>query len=161
MILRYLSADDYSTDASWQLAEWCLERGVDEFTIQCLGSSPSVNALTWQPFADLVGLFARPSAMRRRLTAASVAELSRPTELWEFNATTLLALRGVLREGLFDYRTSHDGWFEDPILYRNGELMLGVVTHESSAVLRLSEEEWPLFTAAGFPSHETSEWIGY
>jgi len=57
--------------------------------------------------------------------------------------------------GLFQYDPWEPAWFEDPILYRNGEMLLGVLSHEAFAVLRVSESEAEDLIDAGFPTHES------
>jgi hypothetical protein len=52
------------------------------------------------------------------------------------------------------------GWFEDPILYREGNLLMGVLSHEAFAVLRLSVLESVRLSAAGFPSHDSLLRVG-
>ena len=99
MIKRYLIPSDYSPAKSWQLVEWCMRLGANEFTIDFLSSTPSGDA-------------------------------------------------------------SQDGSFEDPILYRDGEFILGVLSHEAFAVMRLTASEAEDLEIAGFPSHESLPRIG-
>jgi hypothetical protein len=37
MTTLFLSADDLDTQQTWQLAEWCVARGADEFGITLMG----------------------------------------------------------------------------------------------------------------------------
>jgi hypothetical protein len=69
-------------------------------------------------------------------------------------------LREALPNGLLSYDPEGSGWFEDPILYREGNLLLGVLSHEAFAVLRLSVVEAMRLNAAGFPSHDSLPRVG-
>ena len=155
LIKRYLIPSDYSGAKTWQLAEWCMSLGANEFTIDFLSNNPSRAADRWEQFDELVRPLALGQATRERMSGRTADDLSRPTERWTLNETSLDALKDALREGLFQYDALQDGWFEDPILYRDGELMLGVLSHEAFAVLRLTAAESEELDAAGFPSHES------
>ncbi len=52
---------------------------------------------------------------------------------------------GILLEyfphGLLTYLPSDDAWREDPCLFRRGELMLGIISHEGEGVLRIEPRE--------------------
>jgi hypothetical protein len=61
---------------------------------------------------------------------------------------------------VFQYDPLHDAWFEDPVIYRDGQLMLGVLSHEAFAVLRLEDHELPQLATTGFPSHDMLPRIG-
>lgn len=58
------------------------------------------------------------------------------------------------------YEPQDDAWFENPVLYRAGDLMLGVLSHEAFAVLRLSDLEAGELASAGFISHDSLPRIG-
>ena len=94
------------------------------------------------------------------MSGRTADELMRNTELWELNDTSIEALKQALPAGLLTYDPSEQWWFEDPILYRGGKLMLGVLSHEAFAVLRLTDLEAVQFSAAGFPNHDTLPRIG-
>jgi len=69
-------------------------------------------------------------------------------------------LTKALPGGLLQYEPAEGGWFEDPVLYRDGRLMLGTLSHEAFAVLCISEPEFAQLEAAGFPSHDSLPRIG-
>jgi len=46
------------------------------------------------------------------------------------------------------------------VLYRDGDLMLGVLSHEAFAVLRVSDLEAAELASAGFISHDSLPRIG-
>jgi hypothetical protein len=159
LLERYLAADDYDLESSRRLVAWCRRHGADEFTIDCLGTQ--VDEQVWGPFEIMVKDYALGAKVRRRMSGRTTEDLVRPTDLWALNDATAIALELALPDGVLDYRVGEYGWFEDPILYREGEVMLGVITHESSAVLRLTKVEAADFAAAGFVSHDELPWIGY
>ena len=133
--------------------------GASEFTIDFLSSNPSRAADRRQLFDEVVGPLALGQAKRERMSGRTADDLSRPTERWTLNETSISVLKEGLSEGFFQY-DPQDGWFEDPILYRDGELMLGVLSHEAFAVMRLTDSESQELEAAGFPSHDSLPRIG-
>ena len=134
--------------------------GASEFTIDFLSSNPSRAADRWEQFDEVTRPLALGKAKRERMSGRTADDLSRPTERWTLNETSISALKEALAEGFFQYDPLQDGWFEDPILYRDGELMLGVLSHEAFAVLRLTDSETQKLDAAGFPSHDSLPRIG-
>lgn len=160
MIKRYLIPSDYSAADSWRLVEWCRSIGADEFTIDFLSSTPGRAADRWELFDEVVRPLALGSAVRERMSGRTADDLMRETERWALDEVSISALKDALSEGVFQYDPLQDGWFEDPILYRDGELMLGVLSHEAFGVLRLTESESDELEAAGFPSHEALPRIG-
>lgn len=160
LIKRYLIPSDYSPAKTWQLVEWCMRLGANEFTIDFLSSRPSGAGDRWEQFEEVVAPLSLGESMRERMSGRTADDLSRPTERWVLNETSIDALKDALREGLFQYDASQDGSFEDPILYRDGELILGVLSHEAFAVLRLTASEAEELEIAGFPSHESLPRIG-
>jgi len=159
-IKRYLAPADFTAEESWRLVEWCREIGADEFTVDCVGSDARAEATTWQPFEKIVKPFSQGKEMRERMSGATADELTRSTLLWEMNQVTVGALQQALPNGLLSYDPQGRGWFEDPILYREGNLLLGVLSHEAFAVLRLSALESVRLSAAGFPSHDSLPRVG-
>ena len=160
MIKRYLAPADFTAEESWRLVEWCREIGADEFTVDCSGSDARAEATTRQPFEKIVNPFSRGEGTRERMSGATADDLIRSTRLWEMKPVTVGALREALPNGLLSYDPEGSGWFEDPILYREGNLLLGVLSHEAFAVLRLSVVESMRLTAAGFPSHDSLPRVG-
>jgi len=94
------------------------------------------------------------------MSGATADDLTRSTRLWELNPITVGALQQALPNGLLSYDPEGSGWFEDPILYREGDLLLGVLSHEAFAVLRLSVVESARLAAAGFPTHDSLPRMG-
>ena len=154
-IQRYLAPSDISATESWRLVEWCRQLGADEFTIDCLGSEQIAEPKVWRPFEKAVRPFSRGEKVRERMSGRTADELTRSTRLWELNDTTIAALQRALPGGLLGYGPVGESWFEDPVFYRDGRLLLGVLSHEAFAIMRLSESESMELAAAGFPSHDS------
>jgi hypothetical protein len=160
LIKRYLAPADFTAEEQWRLVEWCREIGADEFTLDCVGSDARAEATTWRPFETIVNPFSRGEETRERMSGATADDLTRSTHLWEMNPVTVGALQQALPNGLLSYDPDGRGWFEDPILYREGNLLLGVLSHEAFAVLRLSALESVRLSTAGFPSHDSLPRVG-
>jgi len=95
------------------------------------------------------------------MSGRSKADLVRKTELWGLSSASVAVLQRYFVEGLFMYPTSEweEGCLEDPIFYRNGQIMFGIVTHEREGILTLSEFEHSEVAALGICSRERPEWI--
>ncbi len=113
-----------------------------------------------RPFETVVRPFAGGEEIRERMSGPSADDLTRSTKLWKLNPVTIGALKQALPNGLLAYDPVERGWFEDPIFYRAGDLMLGVLSHEAFGVLRISDGESARLAAAGFPSHESLPRVG-
>lgn len=153
-IQRYLAPADFSAAETWRLVEWCRQLGADEFTIDCLSSEQVVGEV-WGPFEKIVQSFYRGQQVRERMSGRTADDLTRRTRVWAVNAITIGALQQVLPEGLLAYDPVGPGWFEDPVFYRDGRLMLGVLSHEAFAIMRLSDVESEQLFAAGFSSYDS------
>lgn len=154
-VQRFLAPSDFSADETWRLVKWCHGLGAEEFTIDCLAPDAIAVPEVWRAFDEMVQPFSRGVGVRERMSGATADDLTRSTRVWELNENTIGALKRVLPDGLFGYTPAERGWFEDPVFYRDGRLMLGILSHEAFAVLRLSEAESEQLSAAGFASHES------
>jgi len=57
----------------------------------------------------------------------------------------------LLADGLFTKPTyANDGWLEDPTFYRDGAILLGVVSHEDEGFLNISTNELADLERLGF-----------
>jgi hypothetical protein len=154
-IQRFLAPSDFSAAETWRLVQLCQSLGAEEFTVDCLAPDAIAVPEVWRAFDEVVQPFSRGEGVRERMSGATADDLTRRTRLWDLRAETIEALRRVLPDGLFGYAPAERGWFEDPVFYRDGRLMLGVLSHEAFAVLRISEAESAQLSAAGFASHES------
>lgn len=159
LVKRFLVPSDYSAEETWRVVEWCRDHGASEFTVDPLGfDTTGKNVSKW--LASALGKHRRQSGIRERMSGPTADALTRATELWTLDESSIDVLKKALPNGFFEYEPRDGGWFEDPILYRDGQLMLGVLSHEAFAVLRVSESELEQLAAAGFPSHDSLPRIG-
>jgi hypothetical protein len=154
-VKRYLIPSEIPQEDTWRLLHWCIEHGADEFTIDRQLKDAVIGPRNWTDFEITAGPFSRGVKKRECMSGRTADDLVRDTEVWALNQATASALMLALPGGLLDYEPREGGWFEDPILYRRGELMLGVLSREAFGVLRLSDVEVNELGGAGFPSHES------
>jgi hypothetical protein len=152
---RFLVPSDYSPAETWRLLDWCRELGADEFTIDYRSVDSVIVGKVWAGFDSVVRGVYRGKKNRERMSGKTVDDLRRYTDLWQLNDDTVRALQAALPSGLLQYDPQEDAWFEDPVFYRDGELMLGVLSHEAFGLLRITDDEVNLLSAAGFPTHES------
>ena len=151
---------DLDLEGQWRLLDWCLEQGGDEFTVDAIVCDGGSDAQL-QPFDQLVASHKRPRAVRRHLSGPPNQGLTYETDLWRLNRETVDALRIAFPRGPFDYFPEGDAWFEDLEVYRAGELLLGVITHEHEGVLRVTAAERADLDARGIPVRDSGEWVGF
>ena len=160
MIERFLRAEEISVDQSWALLRWCAARGASEFTLSMLG----LKGYT-MPFCDHVAGALAPfrldDANREHPTAPTRDQIVRRTELWRLSDDTIALFITFFAEGLFTYTAGEweTGCLEDPVIYRDGEMVLGVVSHEQEAVLRLTAAEHQEIATLGIATRDTAQWI--
>lgn len=158
--VRYLSEHSLRDERGPRLLRYLLEHRADEFsiTVMALQDTPAPFA---DAFEDELAPYERAVAPRRTLTASTPTDFVRPVRLWTFNEASLARLLTFLDNSLFHWPAGPDGWFEDLTIYRQRELVLGLVSHENEGVLRLTPDEHREVTALDIPSITTAEWISY
>jgi hypothetical protein len=134
---------------------WCQSIGADEFTIDCVVANDILRPKRWESFEKLIQRFYRGERTRERMSGRTADDLTRPTKIWELSAPTIAALAHALPDGLLAYDPSDESSFENPVIYRDGQLLLGVLSHEAFGVFRLSDDEARQLHEAGFPSHDS------
>jgi len=152
----HVFGSDYAPETGWRLLQWCADRGATDFNVHgiiCDGRGDEA----LKPFDRLAEASRLDPAPRKDLSHGDVREL----ELWSLNKQTLDALRLAFPQGLFDYNPAADAWFEDLTVYRSGELLLGIITHEAEGVLRLSPSDLSSFRSAGFVAQAQGKWVAY
>jgi len=149
--VRYLFEHALRGDRGPRLLRYLMERGADEFsiTVMALQDTPAPFA---DAFEDELGPYERPVASRRVLTGAESSDFTRPVRLWQFNEQSLGRLLSFVDSGVFQWPAGPDGWLEDLTVYRQGELVLGLVSHEREGVLRLTRQEHAEVAALDIPS---------
>jgi hypothetical protein len=132
---------------SWRLARWCVEHGADELTVRVLCAEDQGTRA--DQFEDAFDDRFIATDLRRVVTAPE-DEPERHVRLWRLDEDALQALRAYLPDGLFTHRVDPHGWLEDPMLFRDGELMLGLVTHQREGMVRVTAEELRELERIGF-----------
>jgi len=140
MRTRLLTADTLRSRESARLLAWALEHGADEFTVAVMAMQ-GIEAPLADAFEDALAPWAGAPGRRRVVHGWTEPDFTREVRLWRLTPLSLALLQEFLPAGLFSSDTQERGWFEDPALYRRGELLLGVVTHEREGVIRVSAEE--------------------
>ena len=109
---------------SWRLAHWCIGNGADELSVRVLCASGE--GARADDFEDVFESRQLASDLRRVPFAAD-DQPAGLVRLWRLDADTVPMLRQFMPDGLFTHRVDPRGWLEDPMLFRDGQLMLGVV----------------------------------
>ena len=154
LVDRYLRAGDLIPGDTWRLAEWCRQHGAMEFTVaaMCVGGTGAPLLVELERALER---FRRHAAPRGLMVVLAGQPSMQPVPLWTLTAESLDVLRRFLPGGLFEYPGGdwERGWLEDPTFYRDGQVMLGVASHEGEGVLRLTAREHAAVAAAGFRTH--------
>ena len=149
--IRYVTEDALRGDRGPRLLRYLLDNGANEFsiTVMALQDTPAPFA---DAFEDELGLFEHEPALRRVVIPAGSTEVTRLIRLWEFNQTTCERVLSFVDDGLFHWPAGPDGWLEDLMIFRDGELVLGLLSSEREGVLRLTQEEHVAVAALGITS---------
>lgn len=132
---------------SWRLARWCVEHGADEFTVRVLcAEGEGARADQFEDTFDARFIATEP----RRVPAAPDEDPMRPVRLWRVDDDALQSLSSFLPDGLFTHRVDPHGWLEDLVLFRDDQLMLGVVTHQREGMVRVTADELGELERIGF-----------
>jgi len=156
---RFFSFDDLKPEADWLLLEWCTRHGADEFTVSALTAGQESERM--KRFFEQLEPFALPAAPRRLLSAPAAHELTRCVERWRLDENALDLLRAALPMGFASREYDEALWLEDLAVYRDGEFMMGVLSHENGGVLRITALELAELRATGFPDRDEVPWVGF
>jgi hypothetical protein len=160
LVVRYVFEHSLRGERSPRLLRYLLAHGADEFSVAVLTLEGTPAPLA-DKFEDEFRPYGRPADRRRVITNADWSDLGREVRLWTFNDASLQRLLGFFSGGLFHSPAGPDGWLEDLTIYRETELLVGLVSHEQEGVLRLTHQEHVEVAALDIPSEPTAEWIGY
>ena len=157
---RFIFRQDLRPDQTWELANWCLSVGADEFTVELMslvGTSPTY----LDEVESALSAFALPDTTRERTVTLVGQPRARPTRLWKATPASLAVLRQFFADGLFDIPNdaSDSGWLEDPTFYRDGDVILAIVSHEGEGFVRLTELEHVQLAARHLPTRAAAKWI--
>ena len=136
-----LRSNELPVEAGWRLIRWYAETGSNEFTFSCLAAATQEGrfcAAAEQALASFaVGFDRRPPTTLGKNEASL-----RKVKLWRLNEQSLRVLQQLLPDGLFtDRQGSDEGWIEDLTVYQDGQLRVGVITHEKQATIHLTDSE--------------------
>ena len=155
----YFTPGLLSAAESWRLLRWCIEHGAAEFTVtvRCAAGemAPIADAFEDAFAASHIGI------ARRRVLASDSEAKSQAVRLWALNEEAVVALRTFMSGGLFTHVVDPRGWLEDLAIYRDGALMLGIVTHEQEGVLRATPQEVRELETLGFDFSAHGEAIAF
>jgi len=154
---RLVSGPALRGDAGPRLLRFLLEQGADEFSITVMALQD-----TQAPFADAfedeLGPHELPPARRPVLARAGGTATDRVIRRWRYTRETLDRLLGFLDTDIVHCPAGPDGWLEDLVVYRRGEIVLGIVSHEQEGVLRLTTVELAEVAALDIPFEVTAKW---
>ena len=144
---RQLSPDDPAVRPGWPLLKFLHSVGADEFGLRFIYAGNDA-----RPLADRLAARLDPYFIgtRERECVAGYDFDTKPrqVEVWRLSPQSIATLRDLFPGGLFGARVSPNAWAEDLCVYRGGRLVLGTVTHEEHAFLRLTDAEWQEWLAA-------------
>lgn len=133
------------TAQSERLLGFCLNIGVDCFSMKFVYGNEHE-----QRHIEAVRIRLVPFRLDKRLFEQTVwrnGERFVQTECWSLNSETIRLILDVCDGSLSSYDMGR--FPEDWTFYRKGELLLGVVSHEQYAFLRLSDDEFDEFKRLG------------
>jgi hypothetical protein len=161
LIERYVFHANLGKAGGMRLLEWCRQQGADAFTFTVIGTPPQLES-------DAAAIEAPLEPYRLPITRIHAIPDGQPGRywtqakaLWELNETTQAELLRNFPVGFLTYVPSASSWCEDPCVFREGELMLGIISHESEGVLRIRASEQLLLDQLDVPYRLKGEWVGY
>lgn len=160
-IERYVLHNDLGKAGGERLLAWCRLNGSDSFTVSAIGSEPELSVAGAAFDQRLMSFAIDPRRIRAIDPPAPGSYWTHPTQLWELNDASAAILLECFPRGLLTYYPENAVWFEDPCLYRGAELMLGAISHEAEAVLRLESSEQLTLDQSKIPYRLKGEWIAY
>lgn len=147
---RSLTADTLHAAGSRRLLAWALAHGADQFTLD-VRAIAGVEAPLADAFEDTLGVWETTPARRRVPYRWTAPDCTRDVRLWTLTAESLALLEPFFPDGLFTHGVHERGWLEDPVFYRHGEFLLGVVTHEREGLIRITPDEERELIGLGIP----------
>jgi hypothetical protein len=146
---RTFTSDDPAVHPGWALVEFLLSIGADEFSLSLIHCGDEGKSVCDRLAGTLA--FASLGERTRECTVTYGGQGNpRPIEVWRLDQRSLEALRQVM-PGILSSGDRSLAWAEDLCVYRRGALILGTVTHEQFAFLRISDDEWNAWTTVASP----------
>ena len=155
----FIRADEIGAAQSWRLLAWCAAQGADEFFVRQM----SIEGRP-EPYLDRVNALLAPYRLPPAVRPRTVVYMGYPdrelTDLWALTPESIQTLEVVLPDGLLAPPSyDEDGWLEEPTVYRGGEIMLGIVSHEGEGFVNLTDAERGAVEALGVRLHPAGLWI--
>lgn len=158
---RYVFHEDLAGPESRLLLDWCLARGGDAFTLVVIGSPDGPDEVERELRSRLAPFALHAGVVRPIPEPEPGSYWTRPADLWRLTPESAEILWSALDEDLLTYYPGGAEWCEDPIIYRSGELLLGVISHEQEGILRVGPEDEASLRAAGIPFRGEGRYVGY
>jgi hypothetical protein len=158
---RHVFHEDIAGPESRRVLEWSLARGGDAFTVSVIGSPGGPDEVERELRSRLAPYALAPGTVRAIPKPEPGSYWTRPADLWRLTPESAEVLWAALDEDLLTYYPGRAEWCEDPIIYRSGELLLGVISHEQEGVLRVDREDEASLHAARIPFRAEGRWVGY
>jgi hypothetical protein len=152
---------DLPGDRARALLDWCIANGADAFSVGVIECLPRTGRFG----ADLVEKLARfaiPAHNVRQIPDGEPgAYWAKVAQVWRLTTESGEVLWSALDARLLSYFPAGDAWCENPVLFRRGEIMLGIISHEHEGVLRVKPHEVSLLEAAGIAYRTEGKWVDY
>ena len=162
VIEKFFFASDNPGKQTWELVPWIHRQGATEFSIDLLRVEPDIGpSSTINAFESDLSSFRLGDREREHLESAPGEPTVRQSPVWGLAQESIGILKRYLPDGLVVPPTcSEDGWLENPRFYRDGNLVLGVITHEGGGLVRLEPSEVGLLDDLPVAFRDNWEWIG-
>ena len=161
LVERYVFHEDLGVQGGQRLLAWCRGLGADSFTFTVIGTPPELEQQAAVLEAPLEPFRISPTTIRAIPDGQPGSYWTRVSALWALNDTTEAYLLKCFAEGLLTYYTTDGSWCEDPCLYRDDELMLGIISHENEGVLRIEAREQLALDQSEIPYRLKGRYVGY
>ena len=130
----------------WAIVQFLWELGADDFSVRVIEGDEEHN----EAWADKVLAKLSPFLIGRRHRECTVSysgpELVGDFLVWRLDQSSIALLTELLPDGIKGITWA----IEDLCVYRAGDLVLGTVTHEHEAFVRLYDDEWNRWSDVGF-----------
>jgi hypothetical protein len=149
-MLQFIRGVDIPPAKSWDLVRWCLSQGADELSWREMAIVGHADPVI-ERANHILAPFRLPDQTRPTSVVYSGEPERQVVKLWRLANESIDLAAALLLDGIFTSPTyDKDGWIEDPTVYRAGEILLGVISHEDEAFLQISESEADELRKRGF-----------
>jgi hypothetical protein len=127
---RLTEIEKVQPELGWRIAEWCIGKGATEFSLKLMSVQTTTSRAVEDTQRELRPFFVK---IEKREVTFSVTHEEIP--LWRLCATSLSVLKRKMPKGAFAHRPSGEYWIEDLVIYRNDNLLFGILSHEQCAFI--------------------------